>query len=731
LSLNPWFRDYSFGSEQLIETEVISVSRLTDLLTQVKANNPELGKELEREFRTLSSRLPFGLNFERHRPESVELPARPVRKGDKVRVLPPRGSTAKGDQRIWRVRSLERVNGTRVARVDLMGVAKPETQPVLVEDLVVVVEFRDYIYPGLVSTGKVERGGDKPFHTVINGENFHALEALTFTHRGKIDVIYIDPPYNTGAKDWKYNNDYVEAEDLYRHSKWLAFIERRLNLAKELLNPEQSVLIVTIDEKEYLRLGLLIEQTFPEAEVQMISSVINPKGTARGNEFARVDEYIFFVKIGDVQLSRWKWDMQTAKDYALDEEVRWRGLARTGRKGLRTHNPGSWYPIYVNEDGSGIHSIGDTVLLNDEEPQDSPRGTVAIWPPTSNGQQYSWSVIPETLRILISKGAVRTGRIDLKKKSVPIYYLSFNQLTAIEEGRLQVVGTADDGTLELRYADGARSAAPRTVWNMTSHDAGSHGTSLLRTLMPDRRFPFPKSLYAVEDALRFFVKGKPDAIVLDFFSGSGTTAHAVMRLNRQDGGRRQCISVTNNEVAADEQVALRKAGLRPGDADWEKWGICDYITKPRIAAAITGKTPEGNDIEGDYKFTDGFPMAEGFEENAEFFTLTYETPVAVSHNRALARIAPLLWMRAGSTGRRIEEIPEQGWDVADTYGLLTDLDQTAAFSDAVEAKGTIHIAFVVTDDERRFQSVARRLPHTVEPVRLYESYLTNVRFSLG
>ncbi len=707
------------------------MSRLTDLLTQVKANNPELGKELEREFRTLSSRLPFGLNFERHRPESVELPARPVRKGDKVRVLPPRGSTAKGDQRIWRVRSLERVNGTRVARVDLMGVAKPETQPVLVEDLVVVVEFRDYIYPGLVSTGKVERGGDKPFHTVINGENFHALEALTFTHRGKIDVIYIDPPYNTGAKDWKYNNDYVEAEDLYRHSKWLAFIERRLNLAKELLNPEQSVLIVTIDEKEYLRLGLLIEQTFPEAEVQMISSVINPKGTARGNEFARVDEYIFFVKIGDVQLSRWKWDMQTAKDYALDEEVRWRGLARTGRKGLRTHNPGSWYPIYVNEDGSGIHSIGDTVLLNDEEPQDSPRGTVAIWPPTSNGQQYSWSVIPETLRILISKGAVRTGRIDLKKKSVPIYYLSFNQLTAIEEGRLQVVGTADDGTLELRYADGARSAAPRTVWNMTSHDAGSHGTSLLRTLMPDRRFPFPKSLYAVEDALRFFVKGKPDAIVLDFFSGSGTTAHAVMRLNRQDGGRRQCISVTNNEVAADEQVALRKAGLRPGDADWEKWGICDYITKPRIAAAITGKTPEGNDIEGDYKFTDGFPMAEGFEENAEFFTLTYETPVAVSHNRALARIAPLLWMRAGSTGRRIEEIPEQGWDVADTYGLLTDLDQTAAFSDAVEAKGTIHIAFVVTDDERRFQSVARRLPHTVEPVRLYESYLTNVRFSLG
>lgn len=706
------------------------MSRLTKLIAQTKAKDPDLGAELDREFKAISSRRPFGLNFERHRPESVELPGRAVRKGEKVCVLPPRGSTAKGDQRLWKVLKVEKVGGEKLVQVELLNTADPEQQKVAIEDLVVVAEFRDYIYPGLVSTGKVERGGDKPFHTVINGENFHALEALTFTHRGKVDAIYIDPPYNTGAKDWKYNNDYVESEDLYRHSKWLAFIERRLKVASQLLNPTSSVLIATIDEKEYLRLGLLLEQTFPEAEIQMISSVINPKGTARGNEFARVDEYIFFVKIGNVQLSRWNWDMLNERDYALDQEVRWRGLARTGRKGLRAHNPGSWYPIYVNEDGSGIHSVGDTVLLGEQEPFDPPEGTVAVWPPNSNGQQYSWSVVPETLRTLMAKGAVRTGRIDLKKKSVPIYYLSFNQLAAIEEGRLQVVGTAKDGSLELRYAEGARSAAPRTVWNMTSHDAGSHGTSLLRTMMPDRRFPFPKSLYAVEDALRFFIKEKPEAIVLDFFSGSGTTSHAVMRLNRQDGGRRQCISVTNNEVAADEQAVLRKTDLRPGDPDWEKWGICDYITKPRIAAAIAGKTPEGKDIEGDYKFADEFPIAEGFKENAEFFTLSYETPVAVSHSRAFERIAPLLWMRAGSEGRRIDGLPSQGWDVVDTYGLLTDLDNAAPFCEAVEAKGTIRIAFIVTDDDRRFQAVTRHLPGSVDPVRLYESYLSNFRFSM-
>ncbi|NKL12274.1 site-specific DNA-methyltransferase [Rhizobium leguminosarum bv. viciae] len=705
------------------------MSRLTDLIAQAKMKDSALGRELEREFKVLSSRRSFGLNFERHSPESVELPGRPVRKGDKVRILPPRGPSSKGDLRVWKVLKLD--PSKNEAHLELVGSSEPEHQTVAKDDLLVIADFKDYIYPGLVSTGKVQRGGDKPFHTVINGENFHALEALTFTHRGKIDAIYIDPPYNTGAKDWKYNNDYVESEDLYRHSKWLAFIERRLKVARELLDPSSSVLIATIDEKEFLRLGLLLEQTFPDAEIQMISSVINPKGTARGNEFARVDEYIFFVKLGDVQISRWNWDMLNEKDYALDEEVRWRGLARTGRKGLRAHNPGSWYPIYVNEDGSGIHSVGDTVWIGEEPPTVSPAGTVAIWPPASNGQQYSWSVVPETLRTLMQKGAVRTGRIDFTRQSVPIYYLSFNQLAAIDEGRLTIVGTAEDGTLDLRYADGARSAAPRTVWNMTSHDAGSHGTSLLRSLMPDRRFPFPKSLYAVEDALRFFVKSKPDAVVLDFFSGSGTTAHAVMRLNRQDGGRRQCISITNNEVGAAEQIALRREGLRPGDDDWEKWGICDYITKPRIAASITGKTPQGQDIAGDYKFADEFPIAHGFEENAEFFTLTYETPIAVSHNRAFSRISPILWMRAGSKGRRIETVPVTGWELADSYGLLVDLDQASSFCRAIDGKSEVRIAYIVTDDDRRFQAVTRHLPSSVEPVRLYESYLTNFRFSMG
>ncbi len=266
---------------------------------------------------------------------------------------------------------------------------------------------------------------------------------------------------------------------------------------------------------------------------------------------------------------------------------------------------------------------------------------------------------------------------------------------------------------------------------MTSHDAGSHGTNIIRTLLPGRRFPFPKSLYAVEDALRFFVANKPEAVILDFFSGSGTTAHAVMRMNKQDGGNRQCISVTNNEVGADEQKKLREQGLRPGDPEWEKCGICDYVTKPRVQAAISGKTPDDEPINGDYKFTDEFPMAEGFQENAEFFSLTYETPVAVGHNLAFVRIASLLWLRAGARGKRIDKLPADGWAVADAYGLLTEVDMATPFIKAVKKVDGPRIAYIVTDDDRRFQAIAKRLPKGVEPVRLYESYLTNFSFTNG
>ena len=278
------------------------MSRLTDLIREAKKLDAKLGDALEDEVRHLQQRRAFGLNFERHTPEAVDLYGRPVRLGDKVRMLPPRGQATPVDKRLWIVTGGESVDGLKHAHLRDPKTDDVATYPV--DDLVVVAEHTDVIYPGLVSTGKVERGGSSPFHTVINGENLHVLKALLYTHAGRIDCIYIDPPYNTGAKDWKYNNDYVEKDDLYRHSKWLAFMERRLKVAKTLLSPQDSVLIITIDEKEYLRLGLLLEQVFPSTNIQMVTSVISPSGQPRANQMSRVEEYLFIVYIGQSRVGQ-------------------------------------------------------------------------------------------------------------------------------------------------------------------------------------------------------------------------------------------------------------------------------------------------------------------------------------------------------------------------------------------------------------------------------------------
>lgn len=705
------------------------MSRLTDLIASVKASSPELGEDLNREFKALSSRLHFGLNFERHRPEAVELPLRKIRKGDKVRILPPRGTTKKGDQSLWRVKDIQKVN--KEASLELIDHDQLESKTAVLDDLVVVSEFRDTIYPGLISTGRVENGKDKPCHTVINGENFHALKALTFTHRGKVDVIYIDPPYNSGAKDWKYNNDYVGNEDLYRHSKWLAFMEKRLFLARDLLKPEDSVLIVTIDEKEYLRLGLLLEQTFPEARIQMVTSVISPKGSARRGLFSRADEYIYFVLFGDAYVGASASDMLREVNQKKSS-VRWKSLLRSAGNGLRTARPNLFYPLFFDcQDGTFV-GAGDN-LDKDKDRNDIsvPEGSVIVWPLGSDGRELTWSLSKKSLLINHSKGYVRFGPWDNEGRTP--YYLTSGQIKEIEEnsGQYIVLGKDEDGALELEYGDSGRQYQPLTVWNKVSHSATDHGTDILKRLLPGRVFPFPKSLYAVEDSLRFFIKEKRDAVVLDFFAGSGTTAHAVMRLNKQDGGYRQCISITNNEVAIKEQKQLSKQGFRSGDNDWEKFGICDYITKPRVKAAITGNDPEGKSIKGDYRFFDEFPMADGFQENAEFFTLTYEDKLEVNHNFAFKRVAPLLWLRAGAVGGRIDKLPNEGWSVVETYGVLTELDQANSFIQAIQKSKTIKIAYIVTDDDRRFQTISKRLPKSVEPVRLYESYITNFSFANG
>lgn len=720
------------------------MSTQSDLIARARVADPQLAADLEKHLREQSKRRTFGLVYEQHLPEAVELPGVKPRRGSKVHLLLPRDATdadrKKGaDKTLW---TIDRFHGTGTARTaDLTEThsapdAEPRTTTAPVADLVVVSEFEDTIYPGLVETGRVQNAPDgTPEHVVINAENYHALEMLTYTHRHAVDAIYIDPPYNTGAKDWKYNNDYVEADDDYRHSKWLSFMERRLRIAKDLLNPADSVLIVTIDEKEYLRLGLLLEQTFPEASVTMVSSNINPGGSTRRGTFARAVEYIYFVQQGASVVRALPlgadWD---AVQHSTKHSIHWHPLQRTGqsRGNTRVGRPKLFYPIFVQQfEGNAVfHSVGSPVEgeASDVVP---PEGCVAVLPIRKDGTEGCWGVGPESLRALIGKGYARLGKWNAAR--TPIYFLQEGMVRKVEAGDFKIIGDRADGSVVTDDSSYQARFIPEDMWRIAAHDASRHGSNLLRSLMPDRKFPFPKSLYAVRDTIRFFVDDKPNAVVLDFFSGSATTAHAVMLLNRLDGGRRRCVSVTNNEVSVDEQTGLRKRGLRPGDSEWEALGICDYITKPRIKAAITGRTPAGDPIKGDYRFMDEFPMSEGFEANARFFTLTYETPESIRYNDSFSRIGPMLWMRAGQAGECITDLGSDGWAIADNYAVIENIGNSDRFLAALDVNGaeSMRIVYVITNDSGSFQQIAQAMPESVEMVQLYESYLSNFEISTG
>ncbi|HMQ25032.1 MAG TPA: DNA methyltransferase [Acidimicrobiales bacterium] len=698
---------------------------LDGLLNRVE--DPALRAELRAQIDRLRAKRTFGLVFESHLPERVRLPDHPIRPGALVVGRDePKGPTylvLHVRDGVAGLRPVRHPDGSPLTEGEQAEAADRELE---LAALVVISDFGEPVFPGLRRVGSVERGGDKPAHVVIKGENHHVLEALRFSHAGKVDAIYIDPPYNTGARDWKYDNDYVDDTDAYRHSKWLAFMERRLLLAKELLNPDRSVLIVTIDEKEYLRLGLLLEQTFPGAKVQMVSATISPRSTSRSNEFSRVDEFVYFVFLGEIELG-------AGQRSGEDAEVRWHYLRRTQRTLVRGSRPRQFFPVYVRPDDMRVVCVGEPMA--DDEPLDSVpeiKGAVPVFPINSDGEQLIWGLTGPTLEKVLEGGYVRVTR-GTQHQPFTISYLSLPDIRRVEEGTYEVRGIRPDGS-KIVVIPGGKASRPSTVWRESRHDAGAYGTSLLRALVPGRRFPFPKSLYAVEDTLRFFVADNPDAVVLDFFAGSGTTTHAVARLNRQDGGRRQSIVVTNNEVSAAEADALRKAGHRPGDPEWEALGIFEHITRPRITAAVTGVTPDGEPVKGDYKFTDEFPMAEGFEENVEFAELVYLDPDDVELDLAFASVAPLLWLRAGATGPVIESrCDERGrerpfaW--TERYGVLFDTDRWRAF--VAERPDTATTAFIVTDSPATFAGVAADLPDSVDVVRLYENYLTTFRVDGG
>lgn len=697
----------------------------------------DLRKALQAAVRKLAGGRRFGLVFNEHNPESVLLfKQQNVRRGSKVKVMREGSAdrTDTDDSGVWVVTALSGDNASLAHKAD--GTL---TREELRERCVVVREFGDPVYPGLLSTDRVVRDPERPFHTLINSENFHALQALLYPYAGQVDAIYIDPPYNSGARDWKYNNDYVDELDGDRHSKWLAMMDKRLRAAKHLLNPENSVLILAIDENEVHRIALLLEQIFKNSKVQMVSVLINPAGASIADQFSRVDEQLLFVHIGAAKPARTETDTTPRASSLPDSSgtakaFTWELFQRSGGNSRRQDTKAKFFPVWIHEETGQIAGCGEHLPLgvSREDAPAPPEGCVAQWPIKRDGAEACWQLSAPTFRKYLDEGRIKIGARNSKTGRWGLSFLTSGHMAAIERGELVTTGRDRNNALIVSNAEGrVRTQVGKTMWTNGSYSAGEHGSTLLKRFLPRRSFPFPKSLYAVEDALRYYLIDKPDALVLDFFAGSGTTAHAVMRLNRHDGGRRRSISVTNNDVSESEAAGLRAKGVYPGAAEWEALGICEYITKPRLRAAITGVTHEGTPVVGDYRFVDPFPMAEGFEENIEFFELTYEDPNLVSLGRKFSAIAPLLWMVAGARGARIEFIDPSGWSVPQDahYGVLFEPAQWSNFVEAVQQRAENHAplthAFVVTDSGSEYRQIVSKLPFGVRTQQLYHDYLRN------
>lgn len=316
------------------------MAAIHDLLAQVQ--DQELRERIEKEIDKLSKTKKFGLVFEEHLPECTPLYDVKIKRGSTVA----KKSGSIND--VYDVLKIRESTATCINRVSQV------VEDIDIDDLIAVAQFGEPIYPYLKPINSVCNAPDSDlWHTLIEADNYHALQLLEYLYAGKVDCIYIDPPYNTGARDWKYNNDYVDGADAYRHSKWLSMMQKRLKIAKRLLNPNDSVLIVTIDEKEYLHLGCLLEEMFSNARIQMVSSVISPQGNQRRNQFSRIDEYIFFIEIGEASVQKLpledEWRINS-KDKRTTH-LHWQQLIRNGANGTRAYSPNLFYPVFVSKDG--------------------------------------------------------------------------------------------------------------------------------------------------------------------------------------------------------------------------------------------------------------------------------------------------------------------------------------------------------------------------------------------
>ncbi len=683
-----------------------------------KIENPELRAQIQAAADRLTKQKKFGLVFEEHLPECTPLYDIPVRKGAKVSV---RNGKANETYTVLKIE-----NGVATC----LPKNSKEAVQFAVTDLVTTAELGDPIYPCLQPLGEVCNAPDSElWHTLIEADNYHALQLLEYLYAGKVDCIYIDPPYNTGARDWKYNNDYVDGADEYRHSKWLSFMKKRLEIAQRLLNPDDSVLILTIDEKEYLHIGCLLEEMFPHANIQMITTLTARSGAARFNSFSRTNEFIYFVMFGNYQIT----PIENAEYSQEGESIHWRSFRRGNPANIRTSRPSQFYPLYVNVETNRIVEVGDPITPDvDRFSVREMEGCVAVFPVRDDGTEMLWGVTPNACRRLVENGYIKATKYTPDKPQLyVVQYLSSGTIKDIEEGRVTIKGYSDDGGIIADNLE-SRKAMPKTLWTFETHDARDYGTKILKNVIGETRFDFPKSLYAVEDCLKLFVTSKPNALIVDFFAGSGTTLHAVNLLNAEDGGNRRCIMVTNNEISAEERKGFEARGIQQGDPEWEARGIARYVTWPRTVCSIEGHDVNGNPLKGNYIGSD-IPMADGFKANAVFFKLGFLDKTKVSLGMQFKELLSTLWMKAGAIGKcpTIDaSVPDMLILPDNKMAILNDENQFGEFAEQLTQHPEIDVVYLVTDYESSFVSMTQALDGKTT-YQLYKDYLDNFRINAG
>lgn len=667
------------------------MAAIKDLLQQI--TDPMLRERLTEEVTRISKNKKFGLVFEEHVPECTPLYGVPIRCDSTV---------ARKTGKLNQIYIVKKIDGKTAVCEDKVS---SEITTISLCDLVAVAQFGDPIFPSLEPIAKVENSpNDSLWHTIIEADNYHALQLLEYLYEGQVDCIYIDPPYNTGARDWKYNNDYVDSNDAYRHSKWLSMMKKRLLIAKRLLK-ETGILIITIDDNELSHLDCILMSMFPEYD-RFIVTIEHSKRGRRGKNMAKSNEYgLFLVRHGLDIICQ-----ETA--IGLGGEVR--NLRRTGSGSLRTQRHKKFYPIYIDTNKQCVVEIGEYLPLDQEPSYDVPNDVKkrfpdsslsVIWPFDEDGVQKNWHYAAPR-----AKDELKLGKLSVREQKYgwQVYY-------------------------QLRERN---SKKYKTVWTGSHLDASTHGTELLtKILNRGQAFDFPKSLYAVLQCLYASVKDNPSALIVDFFAGSGTTLHAVNLLNAEDNGKRRCILVTNNEVSEAEAQLLTERGYQPGDPEWEKHGICRSVTWPRTEYSILGKRADGTVLSGEY-FTNQTTTKEvnrssyqlGFVENPASLTPAAKKQIVALIGKDKL---PQSLVKADSCFIVSEK---------HTASVLFDPDAADEWLNVLEDQEHITDFYIVAKDSRTYNNIRQKVVDLLgtvtvtEPLKrpMSEGFAANVEyFKLG